>query len=183
MEHFQTIFWIVLLIAGCVAVCLAAILLKRGIVWIARRLSGAAVRDLRARDAENQRYRNPDWQFLQQHLQRPVNPALALLYSTYDIGSWPMIQLKDREARLCAIDAESISSGSAEFIGHEIVPLAFDDCGQAIYLKPGNDASDAVYVYDGGEEEILFPSVAEFVETLRSNTANLSLKSRPPAAA
>jgi hypothetical protein len=80
-----------------------------------------------------------------------------------------MVRIKDREARLCPIDSKSISSGTAEVLGHEVVPLAFDDCGQVVYLKPGAAASDIVYVYDAGEEEVLFESVGEYVENVQAN--------------
>ena len=151
------------------AICYATILLKRGTVWVFRRVSGADVRDQMAREAERRRYRNPDWQFFREHLKRPVPHALVELYSTDDLSTWGMIRLRDREAHLSAIDSRSISSGTAELLGHEVVPLGFDDCGQVIYLKPGTDAPDVVYVYDAEEECVLFESIEAYVETVQAN--------------
>lgn len=176
MEILYTYSWVPVLAAIFILVPYLVLLLKRAIVWIVKRLSGAAEREHRASEALHLRYRTPDWNFFEQHLCRDVPPSITRLYTDFDIGMWPMMKLKDREAGLCPIDKKSLSSGTTELLGHEVVPLAFDDCGQAIYLKPGINTPDIVYVYDAGVEEILFQSVDDYVEALRLSGANLSFK-------
>lgn len=176
MEFLYEYRWVPILAAIFILVPYLVILLKRAIVWVVKRLSGEAEREHRASEALHLRYRSPDWDFYKEHLCRDVPPSLINLYSDFDIGLWPMMKLKDREVGLCPIDKKCLSSGTTEILGHEVVPLAFDDCGQAIYLKPGINTSDMVYVYDAEVEEILFQTVDAYVEALRMNSSNLSFK-------
>lgn len=169
MTELKELAWIPVLIGLFAFICFTAIMLKRGIVWIFHRMTGEDVRRQQLREAEKRRFRTPDWQFFQNHLGRPIDPALVQMYSAHDISEWSEVQLKDREVRLCAIDSESISDGAAEIFGHEVVPLAFDDCGQVVYLKPGESASDAVYIYDADEERVLFESIKEYVDLVLAN--------------
>lgn len=176
MEILYAYSWVPVLAAIFILVPYLAILLKRTIVWVVKRLSGKAERENRASEALHLRYRTPDWNFFKQHLCRDVPPSIVGLYSDFDVGMWPMMKVKGREVGLGPIDKESLSLGATELLGHEVVPLAFDDCGQAIYLRPGINTTDIVYIYDAGAEEIFFQSIDEYVEALRLSSANLSLK-------
>jgi hypothetical protein len=114
---------------------------------------------------------SPDWAFYERHLQRPAPAALREIYSEIalmtacasyrgkraGIGSfWPL----NEEHLIDTRDA----------IGYDIVAFATSGCGDSIYLRPGANEPDTVYIAyhdDPGCIEVFADSVAAMVEKAR----------------
>lgn len=116
------------------------------------------------------RVKTPDWDFYADHLQRDVPAAIRDLYSNTTI-----IMSDNAEAcgeqtisRFGAIDKASLLD-TREWIGADVVAIAHNLFGDPIYLRPGSDESNAVFVtyHDGGDTEQIAADVSEFVESIR----------------
>ena len=68
------------------------------------------------------------------------------------------------------LDEDSLID-TADLLGFDIVPFATSDCGDAIFLRPGKDELDTVYIAyhdDPGKGlVVLADSVAVMLERLR----------------
>ena len=130
--------------------------------------------------AERQEYEKrilePDWEFYERHLQRPVPTALRELYADralvtagglkYDKRGWINTFHPLREEGLLDTRDE---------MGTDIVAFATSECGDPIYLRPGASEADTVYItyHDGGETEVFAESVAAMLETLRKTNRDI----------
>lgn len=121
-------------------------------------------------DTFEARLLQPDWPFYEQHLQRPAPAALRALYA--DPPWITATQLVYSDA--CTIHAFAPLNAQYEHpllteMHLHAIPIATNDYGDPIYLKPGALESDAVYLthHDGGDTEVLADSVAEFVTRLQ----------------
>jgi hypothetical protein len=121
------------------------------------------------RDQLIQRLHRPDWQFFEEHLQRPVPPALKRLFANALLVEHSGRPLMFGEIHVTAfepIDREA-TVDAQEWLGLEVVPIASSD-GDLIYLRPGASHSDAVYItyHDGGDTEVLAEDAEAFVSAL-----------------
>lgn len=114
--------------------------------------------------------RQPEWAFYERHLRRPIPGALRELYADERLITATLLDYSDT----CSINSffplnESSLCETPENSGQWVVPVAISDVGDAVYLKPGHDEADAVYMtcHDGGDTEMLADSVSGFVEHLR----------------
>jgi hypothetical protein len=105
----------------------------------------------------------PDWPFYEEHLQRTVPVALMSWFAN------PATVLKryvfeDHLIDFAPIDREQLRDG---WVVADVVAFAESD-GDPIYLKPGTDADDSVFItfHDGGDTELLAPSVEQFLARL-----------------
>lgn len=112
----------------------------------------------------------PDWDFYEQHLQRPAPAALRALYADTPWITATLLDYSDE----CSINTfEPLNAQSQNPLLAEmnlnVIPIATSDFGDPIFLKPGSIESDAVYVthHDGGDTEALADSVAGFVARLK----------------
>lgn len=124
------------------------------------------------RKALEERLLAPDWTFYEQHLQRPAPAALRELFS--DRALVTSCDLKFSKiggiSTFNPLDKHSLID-TAELLGFNIVPFANSDCGDAIFLRPGKDEADTVFIAyhdDPGKGLVVFAdSVAAMVEKLR----------------
>jgi hypothetical protein len=146
------------------------------VLWIKDRISSAWLKrqnppeKLEAmRKAFKQRILNPDWQFYEKHLMRIAPEDLRLLFSDHDI------LLSDRNIEIGDIYITSFEPIDAEgllkyqkLLGYDVIPFASME-GSSIYLRPGANESNAVYInyLDGGDTEVLYPDIASFTKRLR----------------
>lgn len=110
-----------------------------------------------------QRLAAPDWPFYAEHLQRTVPVALMSWYAN------PATVLKryvfdDHLIDFMPIDREQLRDA---WVVTGVVAFA-ESNGDPIYLKPGTDADASVFItfHDGGDTELLAPSVVQFLARL-----------------
>ncbi|HET8546581.1 MAG TPA: hypothetical protein VFL57_01180, partial [Bryobacteraceae bacterium] len=123
------------------------------------------------RRALERRLLSPDWVFYEQHLQRPVPPALRALYN--DKLLLTAQDLRYREDELITTFAPLDRNGLLEtrsLLGFDVVAIAINAFGDPIYLRPGASETDIVYIthHDGGDIEVFADSVAAMVAQLRN---------------
>lgn len=113
----------------------------------------------------------PEWRFVEETLQRPVPPALREMYAdkaliTRRDLAWTGDQTIGGFEPL---DEQAIADAT-EWLGVEAVAIATTDSGDTIYLMPGADERDAVYLthHDGGDTEVFADSIAVMLVRLRS---------------
>lgn len=123
-----------------------------------------------ARNAVEETLLQPDWDFYERHLERPVPQALRSLYADAKLITSSLLDYSDK----CSINSfeplkEDFLIEVPEVLEFPIVAIATDAFGDPIYLRPGSAETDAVYVtyHDGGDTETLADSVAAFVERLK----------------
>jgi hypothetical protein len=115
----------------------------------------------------------PDWEFYADHLQRDVPDAIRDLFSNTEIiisGSAESCG-EQTISRFGTIDEDNLLE-SKEWTGADIVAIAYNVFGDPIYLRPGRDETNAVFVtyHDGGDTEQIAADASEFVESIRLNT-------------
>lgn len=174
---FFDVFICALLLVVCVLTAIGALTVKD---WIdeAFRWRGAAPERLAAQHlAQERRLLTPDWAYYERHLQRAVPDAIRQLYRDRDLilsGGFPYDELHDITS-FEAIDSLALLE-TRDFMGFDALPLASCD-GDIVYLKPGRDESDAIYITyhdhdgDGGEAHEFAPDAEFFVQRLRERFA------------
>lgn len=143
------------------------------LILVFRDRAGAARRS-RAHAAEqqshDQRLLNPDWSRVEQHLQRPVPPALRELYADRTLITRRDLRWSDEQmiSAFEPLDEKAILDAGRN-LGFAVVPIATTDFGDLVYLRPGPAEGDEVYVtyHDGGDTEILADSVEAMAAALR----------------
>lgn len=122
----------------------------------------------------------PDWTFYGEHLGRPVPDELKRLFASEDLVCRQNFTLSNadhdwsvtafipiRETELFEFEADDQEYGVPT---HPIVPIAGNDLGDPIYLKPGKDQSDSVWVWEHElqKEYTLAQTVGEFVRGIKA---------------
>src|SRR5262249_30560093 len=124
------------------------------------------------RKALVERLLRPNWQFYERHLQRPAPAALRELFADQKLVTSCGLEFSKKAAisSFNPLDEDSLLDTSDQ-VGSDVVPFATSDCGDAIFLRPGQHESDAVYIAyhdDPGKGlVVLADSVAAMVERLR----------------
>lgn len=120
----------------------------------------------RAREA---RIASPDWAFYERHLQRPAPASLRELYSDQRVILSRGFDYDEnhRISSLQPLDPSGLVE-TRDLLGFDVVPIA-DSEGDMIYLRPGPNERDAVYILylDGSETEELADDVSVFVARVR----------------
>ena len=123
--------------------------------------------------AELRTLMHPDWSFYEGHLQRPVPAALRELYSNMALIT-ACASFRGKREGISAFWPlnEDYLLDTRNEIGYDIVPFATSGCGDSIYLKPGANEPDTVYIAyhdDPGNVEVLAESVAAMLEKARAS--------------
>ena len=146
-----------------------------------RRAAAQRTSTLSATDDRQRRQRllTPDWPLVQRRLRRPVPPDLRELYADRALVIRRDLHWTD-EQTIGAFEPldEQAFAHAAEWLGFDAVAIATTDSGDAVYLIPGADERDAVYLthHDGGDTEVFADSVAVMLTRLRR--ASLMASSR-----
>jgi hypothetical protein len=151
-------------------VCFWGLVMAGYVAWQVRDRRKAKKSEIERKALED-RLLHPDWNFYEQHLQRPAPAALRGLFA--DRGLITSCGLKyDRSCRISTfmpLDRDG-PVDSAGLISHDIIPIAFSDCGDPIYLRPGAAEPDTVYIAfhdDPGKVLVFADSVGAMLEKLR----------------
>jgi len=103
--------------------------------------------------------RSPDWVFYQSHLQRPVPQALRSLFTSANFSA-SQLRFGEIELYLSPIDSQALADN---WVVPGVLPFAYSDA-DPIYLKPGANASNAVFItyHDGNDTVALAHSIEAF---------------------
>ena len=108
--------------------------------------------------------RKCDWAFYEQYLQRSVPKAIKELYADTDIlaANWlPYDKYTDLNP-ITPLNRENIIETS-DFLGFDIIPITSNESGDPVYLKPGPDEENKLYInHHDSEIEVLDDSIEEF---------------------
>ncbi len=113
-----------------------------------------------------------DWSFYENHLERPAPSALRDLYRDMALVTATGFHWGKREGinSFEPLNKDHLFNTRSE-IGYDIVPFATSGCGDPIYLRPGANESDTVYIqyHDDPEYvEVFAESVVVLIERLRN---------------
>ena len=128
--------------------------------------------------AEWKEYQNriqvPDWEFYANHLQRDVPDAIRNLFANTEVVLSDCAESCGDQtiSRFGVIDPANLVQ-SKEWIGADVVAIAYNVFGDPIYLRPGRNETNAVYVtyHDGGDTEQIAANVSEFVASIQLKDA------------
>lgn len=161
-------------VLGILAIFVA---LPVAILWLRNRVSRAWQRrrnppEKIAADHEafQERLRHPDWSFYERHLQRPAPQSLRQLLADHTLLlaeglDYPGDQ---RINTFNPLDEQALLD-TRPWLGFDAVAIATSDFGDPIYLRPGPDEPDVVYIthHDGGDTEVFADSVAAMLGKIR----------------
>ena len=113
-----------------------------------------------------------DWTFYERHLQRPAPAALRELYSDMALIT-ACASYRGKREGISSFEPlnESHLLDTQDQIGYDIIPFATSGCGDPIYLRPGANESDTVYIAyhdDPQNVEVFSKSVALMLEKTRN---------------
>ena len=111
----------------------------------------------------------PDWTFVERHLNRSVPQALRELYANRPLLTATNLTCGDTPINTFEPLTEDSLLDTAAELGFDILPIATTVFGDPIYLRPGADNGETVYVthHDGGDTAVFAESVAQLVAGLR----------------
>jgi len=115
-----------------------------------------------------ERILKPDWEFYETHLQRPAPQALRELFANTEYLLNVNLEFGDVYiSSFRPLDRESLNE-MMEWSRLDVIPFAECD-GDSIFLQPGENEPDTVYMYyhDGGEVGVLAPDITTFVHGLK----------------
>lgn len=122
------------------------------------------------RQAYGQRILDPDWACIERYLRRPVPQALRVLYAERELISRRDLSYDDDHVigTFEPLDEQAILN-TTRWLGFEAVAIATTDFGDVIYLRPGADEGDTLFLthHDGGDTEVFAESVSELLAALR----------------
>jgi hypothetical protein len=112
----------------------------------------------------------PDWPFYEHHLQRPVPEGMRELYKDARLISAQDIDYGgvERLNSFVPLRADQLLD-THDWLSFDIAPIAITQFGDPIYLRPGKDERDEVFIthHDGGDTTTLAPSVDHFIAVVR----------------
>jgi len=114
---------------------------------------------------------HPDWTFYERHLQPPAPAALRELYSDMALIT-ACASFRGKREGISAFWPlnEDYLLDTRNEIGYDIVAFATSGCGDSIYLRPGANEPDTVYIAyhdDPGFVEVFADSVAMMLKKAR----------------
>jgi hypothetical protein len=111
----------------------------------------------------------PDWTFVERHLDRPVPRALRELYANHSVLTATNLTFAGTAINTFEPLTEGSLLDTADELGFDILPIATTVFGDPLYLRPGADGGETVYVthHDGDETAVFAESVAQLAAGLR----------------
>ena len=111
--------------------------------------------------------KQPDWVFYEEHLGRPVLFGIAELFADANAERWE-VPCFDEDDLTFVID--SLSPVEESFLlkrestgfDFDLIPFALTDDGDPVFLKPGAEEADTVYIAVGCEYEKFSDSTANW---------------------
>jgi hypothetical protein len=126
--------------------------------------------DIAERQAYEQRILNPDWACVERHLMRAAPQALRALYADPELISRRDLRYADDRviSTFEPLDEQAVLA-TRRWLGFEALAIATTEFDDVIYLRPGENNIDTVYLthHDGGDTEVFAESVTEMFAALR----------------
>jgi hypothetical protein len=158
------------------ALVLLFIVLPVVLLWLSdRRRSTRARRrqsgpnEARHWQENERRLLNPDWAAVERWLRRPTPQDLRRLYEDRTLVLGRDLACGDeRISGFEPLDEQAIAE-NRRWLGFDAVTFAKTGFDDAVYLRPGTDESDRVYVthHDGNDTEVLAESVRDLVGRIK----------------
>ena len=160
---------------GMTAIFIGLVLLAGMGFMLFRQIKTIRLQQAGAKRTFQTRLLAPDWPIYAEHLQRDVPEAMQLLYAEF------ALLLSEVEIPLASgititelfpLDAQAIIDQKAfqpENLGFDCLPFATIN-GPELFLRPGRDAVNSVYLFDGNEIEVVFTDIADLLQALRSHS-------------
>lgn len=173
-----SLFAVVLLFAGLVGIIIAG-------RWLMRRLAGASPEE-QARDAEKrtrERLLSPRWAELEHHHRRAIPKIIQNLYTDSGLVTLRDVTLRRTDGRDWSIreflpaDILTISSLPPDLRSTDVFPFAMSAAGDIYYVLLNQGSYPVKMSVKLGGEELVAPSVVDFIAGLdrvrefRSNKA------------
>jgi hypothetical protein len=149
-----------------------------------RHIKGIRSMQSEAKRAFQARLLAPDWAMYAEHLQREVPEAMKLLYAEFALLlSEVEIPLESgiTITEFFPLDAQALIDQKAfqpENMGFDCLPFATMN-GPELFLRPGSDAVNSVYLFNGDAIEVVFADVADLLNDLRSHSEAISRLKSP----
>ena len=137
-----------------------------------------------AKRAFQARLLEPDWPLYAQHLQRDVPEAMKLLYGEFALLlSEVEIPLENglTVTEFFPLDAQAVVDQKAfqpENMEFDCLPFATLS-GQELFLRPGSEAVNSVYRFNGSTIEVVFADIADFLNDLHTHSEAVSRLKSP----
>jgi len=129
-----------------------------------------------------ERLLRPNWKFYERHLQRPAPKALRELFADTRLVTSCNLQVTKNDGISAFNPLDEDSLIPADLLAFDIVPFATSDRDVPIFLRPGKDELDKVYIayHDNPDRGpvVLADSVAAMLESLRRQSAVRDLPGR-----
>ena len=113
---------------------------------------------------------NPDWPFYEEHLGRTVPASLVELFNNRSLllAEGELTIGEHAISTFGALDERGLDE-TRPWVGFDAVAIAKTVFGDPIYLRPGADRPDEVYIsyHDGGDTELVAPDVARLVRKIK----------------
>ena len=160
-----------------VAVLAALLLVIQIIKELVAKLGSRPRADSRSKTKERmaceERLLQPDWEFYETHLGRPVPTALRELYGDRNLIAASDLPIPGDAvvARFQPLDSDALVD-SVPVLNCDFLPIATTTSGDQVLLRPGKSAGDVVYLlaHETGELIPVAPSVDSLLRHIRSST-------------
>ena len=144
-----------------------------------RQIKTIRTQQAQAKRIFQQRLLAPDWEIYEAHLAREIPDAMKRLYDEFALLlSEVEITLESGMVvnEFFPLDAQAVldqKTFQPENMGFDCLPFATLS-GQELFLRPGSDAANSVYLFNGSEIEVVFADIADLLTALRQHSkANL----------
>lgn len=117
----------------------------------------------------DERLQNPDWDFYERYLERPVPSILKERYGEPKEFLLPFPDGEDLDGHWSPIHAAEMIFTRGAQADFDLLPFAWGTEGGFLFLLPGEEATDRIYQTDSDEGErffLLYETPDEFFEAL-----------------
>ena len=161
--------------SGMTAILIGLILLGGMGFMLFRQIRTIRQQQAAAKRAFQARLLAPDWAIYAEHLQREVPEAMPLLCAEFALLLSEVEITLDSGMTMTEffpLDAQAIIDQKAfqpENMGFDCLPFATMS-GNELFLRPGPNAANSVYRFDGSEIEVVFVDIADLLNDLRRHS-------------
>lgn len=144
---------ITLMIVTFIVIAILAVLLLRLIVWLIKHVFGITKKEQLLRERESELLRTPNWSNFEGYLTWNIPSDFKEFYQTVVEKDDPSFNLDQEEFWFCPIpEASDIDEHPA---------IAWNGCGEPLYLVKGELGKGKLYVYRGMDGDVVVENISE----------------------